>query len=181
MNKIFKKALATVCATAAIFTSGVATSITASANNCKDQYWRTSYKAHAMYPYEANVIGEKWDDSSIYINNDGRYYSNSYGTDDLRVWVSGCLKRPGYGDQSYIAGSRNGNTLLVGAVKVPKGQKRLIYQYVYENGVDKANSLKWPRGTYKVNAKVSIQTNIQTAGRWSPDSVGWYPRAEYTP
>lgn len=181
MNKIFKKALATVCATATMITSGVVTSITASANNSSDTYWFTSYNRNSAYHYDTTETRDKWDDSSIYINNDGFSASRFYGTDDLRVWVSGFLSRPGYYNQSYNVGSRNGRTLLIGAVKVPRGQKRLIYQYVYENGVDKANSLRWPRGSYKINAQVLIQTNIETAGRWSPDSVGSYPRAEYTP
>lgn len=178
MNKIFKKALATVCATATMITSGVVTSITASANNSSDTYWFTYKQEHSMYPYSGSAAREKWDDSSIYINNDGFSASRFYGTNDIRVSVGGYLTRSGYANQTYDISTRNGKIAYVGAVKVPKGQKRLIYQYVYENGVDKANSLRWPRGTYKIWASILIQDNIQTAGRWSPDSVGWYPPAQ---
>ena len=178
MNNILKRTLASVCATAAIITSGLATSITASANNCKDRYWLSSRKEHSSYAYEANDKAEKMDASSVYVKNDGWSSSRYYGTEDLRVWLSGSLTRSGYATQTYDISTRNGHIVYVGAVRVPERTERLIYQYIYENGVSKGNSLGWPRNSYTIWASISIQSNYQRAGRWSPDSVGWYPAAQ---
>ena len=133
---------------------------------------------NSCFKYDTNKSRYKLDDSCIYVNNNA---NGNYDSVDLRVSVWAHIYHYASSTyQDFSPASRNGKIALVGAVRIPKKEKKFIYQYVYENGTDIAVNNGWSQNSYRIYADLLIQSGEDkaTAGLWSPDSVGWYPAAE---
>lgn len=136
-----------ICNAAIMFVAAMSmasmSAFSVSAGNTGDSSWKNNDESWRV----------KQDSTSVYVNN------TSGNSTKVSVWGEGSLGGTAQADVSRPVGG--GTYYQTKDLTIPGNSKRLIKQYVYENGCLYAH----------------IKFTGSGAGYWSPDSVGSYTYA----